>query len=109
MAELIRTTESSDKNRHGIQIVMSDNGAARMLLAQTPPDGLLEMAQPYGNAANPPPGFGRAAPSAPITYLCADCGKDNHIKPREPIRCQECGCRVMYKKRIKRMVQFEAR
>lgn len=76
---------------------------------QTPPDGLLEMAQPYGNAANPPPGFGRAAPSAPITYLCADCGKDNHIKPREPIRCQECGCRVMYKKRIKRMVQFEAR
>ncbi|EFP75962.1 DNA-directed RNA polymerase core subunit rpc10 [Puccinia graminis f. sp. tritici] len=67
------------------------------------------MSQPYVPIANAQPGFGRAAPSAPITYLCADCGKDNSIKPREPIRCQECGCRIMYKKRIKRMVQFEAR
>ncbi|KAH9453965.1 hypothetical protein MJO28_006970 [Puccinia striiformis f. sp. tritici] len=67
------------------------------------------MSQPYVPIANAQPGFGRAPMTAPITYLCADCGKDNQIKAREPIRCQECGCRVMYKKRIKRMVQFEAR
>lgn len=33
---------------------------------------------------------------------CSDCAANNEIKAREPIRCRECGCRVMYKKRIKR-------
>ncbi|KAG9305889.1 hypothetical protein G9A89_016541 [Geosiphon pyriformis] len=42
-------------------------------------------------------------------YLCADCGVDNEIKPKEPLRCKECGHRIMYKMRTKRMVQFEAR
>jgi DNA-directed RNA polymerase I, II, and III subunit RPABC4 len=45
----------------------------------------------------------------PITYQCANCSTDNEFKPREPIRCRECGHRVMYKKRTKRMIQFEAR
>ncbi|SCZ88271.1 BZ3500_MvSof-1268-A1-R1_Chr2-1g04300 [Microbotryum saponariae] len=31
-----------------------------------------------------------------------DCASTNEIKAREPIRCRECGCRMMYKKRIKR-------
>ncbi|CAO3659280.1 unnamed protein product [Rhizopus stolonifer] len=44
-----------------------------------------------------------------MIYLCADCGLENQLKPREPIRCQDCGHRIMYKKRTKRMVQFEAR
>ncbi|KAI9199753.1 DNA directed RNA polymerase [Polychytrium aggregatum] len=44
-----------------------------------------------------------------IAYTCGECGADNEIKPREPIRCKECGHRIMYKKRTKRMVQFEAR
>ncbi|KIM45987.1 hypothetical protein M413DRAFT_8014 [Hebeloma cylindrosporum] len=44
-----------------------------------------------------------------MEYLCADCGAKNEIKSREPIRCRECGHRIMYKKRTKRMVQFEAR
>lgn len=69
----------------------------------------------------------RAAPVA-VEYLCAgqsqhptasplcalqpfkmlifasvpDCASSNEIKAREPIRCRECGCRMMYKKRIKR-------
>ncbi|KAL7340109.1 hypothetical protein BJY59DRAFT_637322, partial [Rhodotorula toruloides] len=37
-----------------------------------------------------------------VEYLCADCAASNEIRAREPIRCRECGCRVMYKKRIKR-------
>ncbi|KAI9227447.1 MAG: DNA-directed RNA polymerase I [Piptocephalis tieghemiana] len=45
----------------------------------------------------------------PMIYSCADCGADNEIKPREPIRCRECGHRIMYKKRTKRMIQFDAR
>ncbi|KAI0031770.1 DNA directed RNA polymerase [Vararia minispora EC-137] len=48
-------------------------------------------------------------PRQEMEYLCADCGAKNEIKPREPIRCRECGHRIMYKKRTKRMVQFEAR
>jgi len=44
-----------------------------------------------------------------IGYSCADCGESNEIRPREPIRCKECGCRVMYKNRVERVVQFEAR
>ncbi|KAJ3326999.1 hypothetical protein HDU76_012439 [Blyttiomyces sp. JEL0837] len=34
-----------------------------------------------------------------------DCGVDNEIKPREPIRCKECGYRIMYKKRTKRKIE----
>ncbi|KIY70888.1 hypothetical protein CYLTODRAFT_419289 [Cylindrobasidium torrendii FP15055 ss-10] len=44
-----------------------------------------------------------------MQYLCADCNATNEIRPREPIRCKECGHRIMYKKRTTRMVQFEAR
>ncbi|KAI8918259.1 DNA directed RNA polymerase [Powellomyces hirtus] len=49
------------------------------------------------------------APRVDVTYVCGECGSDNTIKPREPIRCKDCGYRIMYKKRTKRMVQFEAR
>ncbi|ORZ25410.1 DNA directed RNA polymerase [Absidia repens] len=48
-------------------------------------------------------------PVVAMSYICADCGAENQLKPREPIRCQDCGHRIMYKKRTKRMVQFEAR
>lgn len=36
--------------------------------------------------------------------LYSDCAAKNEIKPREPIRCRECGHRIMYKKRTKRSV-----
>ncbi|KAJ7179822.1 DNA directed RNA polymerase [Mycena crocata] len=64
---------------------------------------------------NNPPQAGRygatglVAPKEAMEYNCADCGATNEIKSREPIRCRECGHRIMYKKRTKRMVQFEAR
>ncbi|KAF8528900.1 hypothetical protein BU17DRAFT_37777, partial [Hysterangium stoloniferum] len=35
-----------------------------------------------------------------------DCGATNEIKSREPIRCRECGHRIMYKKRTKRSEFF---
>ncbi|KAI0650020.1 DNA directed RNA polymerase [Trametes meyenii] len=52
---------------------------------------------------------GVAPPRQEMEYLCADCGAKNEIRSREPIRCRECGHRIMYKKRTNRMVQFEAR
>ncbi|EPT03553.1 hypothetical protein FOMPIDRAFT_10896, partial [Fomitopsis schrenkii] len=45
-----------------------------------------------------------AAPRQEMEYLCADCGAKNEIRSREPIRCRECGHRIMYKKRTKRSV-----
>lgn len=41
-------------------------------------------------------------PAPQLLILCADCGAKNEIKSREPIRCRECGHRIMYKKRTKR-------
>lgn len=46
---------------------------------------------------------------AQMSYLCADCGIKNTLRRTDPIRCKECGGRVLYKQRTKRMVQFEAR
>ncbi|KAI0771867.1 DNA directed RNA polymerase [Trametes elegans] len=62
--------------------------------------------QNYGNNSGPQ---GYSAPRQEMEYLCADCGAKNEIRSREPIRCRECGHRIMYKKRTNRMVQFEAR
>ncbi|KAI9748629.1 MAG: DNA-directed RNA polymerase core subunit rpc10 [Candelina submexicana] len=47
--------------------------------------------------------------SNPVKYLCGDCNSKVEIKRGDPIRCKECGHRVLYKERTKRMVQFEAR
>lgn len=62
---------------------------------------------------------GRSAAESKVLYVCGgirlfvcsyvDCGSENEIKPKDPIRCRDCGYRIMYKKRTKRVVQFEAR
>ncbi|KAI6351398.1 hypothetical protein MCOR25_009958 [Pyricularia grisea] len=50
-----------------------------------------------------------APPSQPILYSCGDCGFKFEMNRRDPIRCTECGCRVLYKNRTNRMIEFEAR
>jgi len=42
-------------------------------------------------------------------YRCGDCGFVNQLKLQDPIRCRQCGFRVLYKIRTSRMIQFEAR
>ncbi|KAL5960609.1 DNA-directed RNA polymerase I II and III subunit RPABC4, partial [Taenia solium] len=37
-----------------------------------------------------------------ISYICGECRAENQIKPREAVRCLECGYRILYKKRSKR-------
>ncbi|KAK2193646.1 hypothetical protein NP493_9g03032 [Ridgeia piscesae] len=44
-----------------------------------------------------------------MLYICGECHHENEIKARDPIRCRECGYRIMYKKRTKRMVVFDGR
>ena len=47
--------------------------------------------------------------SRPVGYLCGDCDAKVYLKRGDPIRCKECGYRVLYKERTNKMVQFEAR
>ncbi|KAI2626284.1 DNA directed RNA polymerase [Xylaria nigripes] len=44
-----------------------------------------------------------------MNYICGDCGYKFALRRTDTIRCKECGCRILYKERTKRMVQFEAR
>jgi DNA-directed RNA polymerase I, II, and III subunit RPABC4 len=44
-----------------------------------------------------------------VAYLCGECNARVSLKRGDQIRCKECGHRVLYKERTKRMVQFEAR
>jgi len=46
---------------------------------------------------------------APMVYICGECHGENEIRARDPIRCRECGYRIMYKKRTKRLIVFDAR
>jgi DNA-directed RNA polymerase I, II, and III subunit RPABC4 len=45
----------------------------------------------------------------PMVYVCGSCHKDNEIKPKDPIRCIDCDHRILYKKRTKRLVVYDAR
>lgn len=41
--------------------------------------------------------------SGPIMqYLCGDCGDRQSLQKADPIRCKNCGNRVLYKERTKR-------
>ncbi|KAL4084318.1 hypothetical protein QTP88_028143 [Uroleucon formosanum] len=67
------------------------------------------------------------APKKALIYICGDimnfvfdsilifvfiscvrtmiaCQAENEMKPKDPIRCRECGYRIMYKKRTKRCI-----
>jgi DNA-directed RNA polymerase I, II, and III subunit RPABC4 len=38
----------------------------------------------------------------PVHYLCGDCDNKVTLKRGDPIRCKECGYRVLYKERTNR-------
>ncbi|KAI3880916.1 hypothetical protein MKX03_024612 [Papaver bracteatum] len=48
-------------------------------------------------------------PTDPVSYICGDCEMENTLKPGDVIQCRERGYRILYKKRTKRIVQYEAR
>ena len=45
---------------------------------------------------------GGGAGGASTQYLCGDCNAKVQLKKGDPIRCKECGHRVLYKERTKR-------
>ncbi len=66
-----------------------------------------------------PPGLLALAPEADkelshtvrqrVSYTCADCQASVYLKADDHVRCRECGCRLLFKKRTRRAVQHEAR
>ncbi|CAA7055167.1 unnamed protein product [Microthlaspi erraticum] len=52
-------------------------------------------------------------PSAVLSILRINppiyCGQENTLKSGDVIQCRECGYRILYKKRTRRVVQYEAR
>ncbi|PFH32669.1 DNA-directed RNA polymerase II RPABC4 [Besnoitia besnoiti] len=45
----------------------------------------------------------------PVTYICGECGCDVMLQPNAAVRCRSCGSRILYKKRSRKMMQYEAR
>ena len=42
-----------------------------------------------------------------VEYRCGDCGAKNLIKGGDPVRCRQCGFRILYKTRTKRCEFYE--
>ncbi|KAJ5762242.1 uncharacterized protein N7511_005624 [Penicillium nucicola] len=63
------------------------------------------------NAFDTQGGYGSAmnVDSPSVVYLCGECSARVPLKRGDQIRCKDCGHRVLYKERTKRMVQFQAR
>ena len=55
---------------------------------------------------NPNPASSAIAMGIPamrgVEYRCGDCGARNLIKGGDPVRCRQCGFRILYKTRTKR-------
>jgi DNA-directed RNA polymerase I, II, and III subunit RPABC4 len=47
-------------------------------------------------------GSGFEDTARPVHYLCGDCDNKVTLKKGDPIRCKECGYRVLYKERTNR-------
>ena len=52
-----------------------------------------------------------SAPLAPSPFLdrCGSCGDTVDMGKDDMVRCRSCGHRILYKTRLKRAVQYEAR
>lgn len=70
-----------------------DQASAQIYMQQPPP----------GRRAT---GFRRPFDTADrkMRYICGDCGKSEGYKADDPLRCSGCGCRTLYKPRIKQYV-----
>ncbi|SCP05346.1 DNA-directed RNA polymerases I, II, and III subunit RPABC4, putative [Plasmodium ovale] len=45
----------------------------------------------------------------PVIYVCGECGIDTVIPPNASLRCKNCGSKIFFKKRSRRVMQYEAR
>ncbi|VWU49968.1 DNA-directed RNA polymerases I, II, and III subunit RPABC4, putative [Hepatocystis sp. ex Piliocolobus tephrosceles] len=45
----------------------------------------------------------------PVVYICGECGVDTIIPHNASLRCKNCGSKIFFKKRSRRVMQYEAR
>ncbi|CAK0794421.1 unnamed protein product [Prorocentrum cordatum] len=43
-----------------------------------------------------------------VTYICGNCGVDVELKLKDAVRCKECGYRILFKKRARKPMQYQA-
>lgn len=77
--------------------------------AYTPPSLSQNQNQFSGQTGAANTGFDATSTSfedttKPVHYLCGDCDTKVTLKRGDPIRCKECGYRVLYKERTNRYV-----
>jgi DNA-directed RNA polymerases I, II, and III subunit RPABC4 len=41
-----------------------------------------------------------------VKYICANCASKVSLNKGDPVRCKECGHRVLYKERTRRMGKY---
>lgn len=73
-------------------------------MSYQPPTDSFSALNPMGSSNPLNPRGGSAAGT--MNYLCAECGGKVQLNKGEPIRCKECGHRVLYKQRTKRYVDW---
>jgi len=44
-----------------------------------------------------------------MEYFCNECSGIVEVSPNDPIICNFCGSRILYKSRTKQILQYEAR
>ncbi|KAL2270273.1 hypothetical protein VTJ83DRAFT_2457 [Remersonia thermophila] len=47
-------------------------------------------------------------PDKMVYYICGNCGLRCGFQANDPLRCRDCGGRIMYKPRLKILLQFPA-
>ncbi|KAL9624920.1 MAG: hypothetical protein Q9160_000967 [Pyrenula sp. 1 TL-2023] len=95
-------TASSDPTTTSLTTTNASQSAAGANQAYQPPTSSYQSAfETVGG------GGGGAGPV--VNYRCGECNAQVPLSAADAVRCKECGHRVLYKERTKRMVQFEAR
>ena len=70
---------------------------------------IIAMSTPGAPSATPAADATSTAPIPIIRgveYRCGDCGARNVIKGGDPVRCRQCGFRILYKTRTKRCKNY---
>jgi len=44
-----------------------------------------------------------------MEYICSECGQSINLTELSSVSCNTCGCRVLYKKRTKEIIEYVAR
>ncbi|KAL3989391.1 DNA-directed RNA polymerases I II and III subunit RPABC4 domain protein [Acanthocheilonema viteae] len=70
---------------------------------------ILESNSVMDGNSTPTPSGGGSVKTNSMIYICGECHSENEIRPKDAIRCRECGYRILYKKRCRKLMVYDAR